>query len=1300
RPGEPVHAKAIIRRGQLGALTPAAGDSLHWVFTDREGGAMLDRTVALSEFGTSDIRLTLPAGLPLGQYQVRVEVRWRGEWKPVATAGYRVAEYRPPEFLVSVSGDTGSKYAGGRFGATVEARYLFGAPMGRAALDYTARLQFINGWELGIPGTDGYSVGNQSWWWEDDAPSGPPSQVLLSGKDTLDPAGRFSLVVPLPEDLQGRPARATLDVVVRDVNRQAVGAAASALVHPASFYLAARPAGDAYFWNAGKPVRVQVLAVRPDGSRVPGVDVRAVIVRREWHRVHRERAGMAEQVGEWVMDTVARCRIATAMEPAECGFTPPGGGVYQVSLTATDSRGRIARTSFNRWATGPDWVPWNDESQFKMDVVADRDRYSVGDTATVLFAAPFTDAEAWITVEREGILEQRRLRITSGSTTLRFPITEAFAPNAFVSIVLVRGRSAPPGPLDDPGRPTLRVGYAELRVTPEIKRLAVEVAPIRPEYRPGDTVQVRLRVRDTNGHGHRSEVTLWAVDEGVLALTGYRTPDPLDLLYRERGLGVRLASNLVAVAPQVPEGEKGGRNPGGGGGEGAADVLRSRFQTTAFFLGSVVTDSQGTALARARLPDNITTFRVMAVAVTAGDRYGSGESPLLVTRPLVARPALPRFLRAGDRFTAGVVVNQRAGGTPVVDVTAAATGAALSGAASRQAVLDAGRGKEIRFGFLALPGDSAAFRFDVRGAGDADAVRSRLVMQPAYHPRAHTISGVLVDTASVSFALPQGIDPARSRLVLSLGASPLGIIRGAWERLRVYPYYCSEQVASTALPLIALYRAGRRLGDSTIAPRNATRDIDLAVATLSRRQRADGGIGYWSSGDWSSPWLSAHAGLVLLEARAAGAAVDDSVIARLGRYLEDNIHNVRSIYTPVSWWYDKRQVVLAEQLAAADLLSRLGRPDVATENELLRQAAQMAWVDRPRLVEVLARRADRGPATALLASVLADVHIEGRRAVLPDSTGSHDFYFSSAVRPAAQLLTAVLATDSANPVIGPLVETLVDQGRGVRGYWWNTQDFGSAVYALAVFERRQQAGAARGVEIRAGRRLLLRADRMAGTRDSSIALTGLVQGPGSRPALPLALTAGPGSAPVYFYLTVLEAPLERPVNPDINGITVERWYESYPDGKPVTEVSEGDLVRVRLRLTTPSTRYFVVLDDALPAGLEAIDLSLRTAAAPGVGLNAPETPAEAEGRDGGGYSWAFGRWDSGWWSPFDHREIRDDRVVYMATVLWKGSYTATYVARATTPGVFVKPPAWAEEMYNPAVNGRSEGGSFTVNRQE
>jgi uncharacterized protein YfaS (alpha-2-macroglobulin family) len=1303
RPGETVHAKAIVRTGPLGALrVPAPSDSLRWVFQDRDEGVLKDTTVRLSPFGTSDAHLVLSASSPLGTDAILLHVKRNGGWLQVGRAEYRVAEYRPPEFLVDVATDTGARVSGDTLRYTVEARYLFGAPMARAPVGWFVRRQTVGPWEYTIPGTDGFYVGEPGSWWEEYAPESGMSSVMASGTDTLDQSGQAALATPLPRAEGGRASRVTVGAVVTDVNRQAVVGSASVLVHPAGFYVAARPLGAEFFWTAGKPHDVAVLAVTPDGRRLAGVAIHAAVVRREWHRVQRERQGFAEQVGEWVADTVASLDLISDTVPVVHHLTPAAGGSYTLSYRATDRQGRQASTTFYRWVAGPGWIPWSDENQFKMDVVPDRARYQVGDTAMVMLASPFTDAEAWVTVEREGLIEQRRLRLTSGAIRLTFPVTEAWAPNVFISVIVARGRSAPPGGIGDPGRPTIRVGYAAVRVTPEVKRLTVALSPDRTEYRPRDTALVKVAVTDTRGAGRRSEIALWAVDEAVLALTGYRTPDPIDLLYRPRRLGLRLGSNLAAVAEQIVQQEgisvKGVEEPGGGGGADAADVLRSRFASTAFFLGAVVTDSMGRASVRAGFPDNLTTFRLMAVAVTAGDRYGSGQSAVLVTRPLIARPALPRFLRPGDRFAAGIVANQRLGDTATVRVRASARGVAIVGDTSRIVTLAAGRGSEVRFDFREPSQDTSLFQFYLSSGEDRDAVESRLPTRPAYHPRAHTIAGALDDTAHVELSLPGDIDPTRSLLELSVGPSPLVFVGQARRFFRVYPYDCSEQVASAAMTAIAGLRveAARPHGDEA-----ALRDeLRTAVATLSRRQRADGGIGLWAADDWTSPWLSAHSGEVLVQARQLGVAVDDSVLARLAQYLSTSLHAQAPVVSPVMRWYADERVQLTERVAAADLLNQLGRADLSAENELLRLAPQMTWEDRMRLGEMLARRGARDAARQLLESAWAAVRVEGRRAVLPPDAAS-SFYFPSTHRATARLLTATLAVDPAHPLIGPLVETLVMQGRVSQPNPWNTQDYGAVVRALAAFGSRQAGQAPRGIQARAGARLLALVGARGGPRDTTRSLAGLLVKSGDAQVLRLDLTAEPGSsAPVFYALTVHEVPRDRPVRPDQQGVVVERWYEDFATGKPVTSVTEGDLVRVRLRVTVTATREFLALEDPLPGGLEAVDVSLRTSVvSAGPGAVPPEEGAEEEEEHPAGgylYGWYFGRWDSGWWTPFDHRELRDDRVVYVATEMWPGSYTASYVARATTPGVFTRPPAHAEEMYNPGVQGRSDGGVFTV----
>jgi uncharacterized protein YfaS (alpha-2-macroglobulin family) len=724
--------------------------------------------------------------------------------------------------------------------------------------------------------------------------------------------------------------------------------------------------------------------------------------------------------------------------------------------------------------------------------------------------------------------------------------------------------------------------------------------------------------------------------------------------------------------------------------------LRSRFRATAFYLGTVITDAAGSGVGAAKLPDNLTTFRVMAVAVTAGDRYGSGESEFLVTRPLIARPALPRFVRQNDRFTAGVVVNHRLGGTPTVEVEASVQDITQVGPSKRSATLEPGRGTEVRFAFEGQPSDSAIFRFDVRGEGEADAVRLAVPVKPFYHPRAHTVAGVLNDSAVIQFDLPADLDAERSTITLTMGTSPLAAMRGAFQRHRVYPYYCTEQITSATLPLIALLRSERRFPDLDLVPENAMAQIELGLATIDRRQRPDGGIGFWSATGWTSPWLTAYAGKVLLAARTVGLTVDDSTVAGITGYLQNFLRKRIQTAMFVARWREDPLVDLADRVAAAEFLRAAGHPDVATENTLLRLAAQLAWEDRVKLAVMLEDRGERVESRRLLDAAWSDVRIEGSRAVLPGAV-NREFYFHSRTRPMANLLTATMHVNPEHTGVGPLVNALIDRGRSQPYTFWNTQDYAFTILALAAFESRQRVAASRAIRVRT--RDGTETFGASGPDDAGAAgarpyvaewresLAGkLVDAPDGAKRLPLSLEASSRGPPAYFYATVAEVPATPQVRPDQEGIGVERWFEDYETGEPITRVEEGQLVRTRLRLTVPTTRYFVVLDDPLPAGFEAVDISLRTVR----GIPGAETEREAVSDPD-----VFGFYGPGW-SPFDHREMRDDRVVFYATVLWRGSYTASYVSRATTPGQFILPPSHAEEMYNPAVHGRGSGGTFTV----
>jgi uncharacterized protein YfaS (alpha-2-macroglobulin family) len=1315
RPGEMVYLKGIVRRGLLGelkALTPR--DSVRLTLTYRpnewirdDNVVVHDTILAASDFGTVTDSFRLRPTLSLGTYVADLHVGRPGAWQKIGGESIRVSEYRAPEFLVETQTDSTPKWSGDTARVHVQAKYLFGAPMGRASVSWGAVLHELMPWQLHIPGADGWTVGEWDWWsWPD--PRQKPLE-RLDGTDSLDAFGRVALRVPIGELGASRPGRLDVDVAVTDVNRQAISSSVSVPVQASHVYVLARKQGRSWYWTVGQAEAVEIRAVRADGTDVVDQPVIVTVVRREW------RPMLVTGAGQWSETAIRTDTLRTAVRPVMYTFTPSLGGLHELRLSAEDGRGTTARTTMGVYAIAAG-SGWRAQSPYHLPLVSEPRELAVGDEAQVAFDSPFDDAEAWVTVEREQVLERHWIRATRGPNIIRVPIHDAYVPNVFVSVLLLRHSTA--GMLrPDSAWALVRAGYTVLRVATASRRLSVAIEPRAPQYGPGDTAVIRVRVRDHSARGTRSEVALWAVDEGVLALTEFETPDVLTNMYRARGLGLGIWSTLPTILTSDPgmlarfervfraslSATVAGMAAASAGTRGqAAEPMRSRFRSTAFYLASVLTNEAGDVEVRAQLPDNLTSYRVMAVAVAGDDRFGSGDTTLLVTRPLVARPTLPRFVRAGDTLVAGALVNARDGQSHAVSVHAETDGIVIQGESHRDIVLAAGKGAEARFTLGVPPRTSARDTVIVRlRASDGsmgDAVETHLPVRPDFHPRTHTQLGTLRGAADVVFDLPSDIDAVRSRLSLRVGTSPLAPMLAAYEHLRVYPYFCTEQIASGGRALLAIWRATRDRDPNALGGDPRQRLQDLADE-LARRVQRNGGIRYWNDHEWTSPWLTTYAGLFLLDARAEGIVVDSIVLARISAYLGEAAH------VPVDTGgmnrADRRtrRLALGDRVAIVEFRRRLGVADNKAEDELLRLTPTMTWEDRLRLAEALAPRQDViGQAQALVDAGWRSVTPAGRRVDLPDSALT-DRAFPSRVAPAARLLTASLALRPEHPLLGGLVETVLQYGRAERQRSWNTQDYASVVLALAALRRTESDdGEAR---VLGGGRTLL--SRRFGAADSVafIPLTDLLErGRDGQTRLRVRVTSTLPASPVYYAISVDEVPTKPPVTPDMQGIVVERWYERFDNGSPVTAVQEGDLVRVRLRVTVPFDRQFVAVEDPLPAGLEPVDLSLNTSATLGAFVTRESDAARERGdrdRDGPRWqSWLYGSWDDGWWSPWDHKALHDDRVVYFARMLWAGSYTASYVARATTAGTFARPPAHAEEMYNPALQGRSDGGRFGV----
>ena len=1298
RPGEHVYLKGMVRiSGPVAGFETPSGDSARWTisYSDQDEMEQLARTPAkLTTFGTSESGFDVPRTAALGEYAATLAIATRDGWRVAARTTFRVAEYRPVEFEVALDADTSAVlFAGDTARIQARARYLFDLPMQGGVLHWRASVEENDPWSIHLASLDGFTVGRPWWWWR---AAHERTQMAALDSATLGVDGGVALAAAVPSI--AFMSTMTVSAVVEDANRQTVTAQRQITVHAADAYVGIRSAVQSWVWKSGEPVPLELLVVRANGVRRPGSSVSLLALRYDWIG------------GERRADTVWRAHAVSGNDPVKAAFTPTTPGWYELVASVRDEKGRVSESGISIWVSGSVTALRARDSTAVM-VTTDRERYSPGDIVTAVVESP-GERLAWITLSTSIPLFETQIALHRGPNVVRIPVPTAAMPSAQLDVIAIErvGKEL--------AAPRLRFSHAEqtIPVSAASRALTVQVTPEHARYEPGDTVTLAVQVRDAAGRGQRAETTIWAVDQGVAALTDLEKPELLDQLVTPVTTPTyqsTLEAPVLGLPPDLGawqrmqihiRGVSSSRIPARmelesvvvtayGTSPAPGVAVRSVFATTPYWAGALVTDESGRATTRFVLPHNVTTFRLFATAITSGTEVGSGDTSIVSTRPLLVRAALPRIVRLGDTLLAGGVVTQDSPDRTPVRLAVEANGIAVDGPTALGDTLDGRRARELRFAMRVTASDSVTVT--LRGGSDArgDAVRSTLPVSPPGHPRAYVVMGTLEGRVDLTLPRLDGVDGERSTVALQLGVSPAGLLRRFATALRIYPYYCTEQVTSAARVLIGQYALRRAMGSNGLESRDRVQ-LERAVSIIVSRQRTDGSIGYWSASSWSGPWLTAYAVGMLLDARELGIEVPQSPLTRAAAYLA----RLQPESSGPEMWSTRDSLSRThDALAAARLLRRLGSPSAPLERWASTHAASLDPVDRLDLALLLAERGDSAEARVLVGQAWRAARVEGRKISFDDSLLSGGWLFPSRVRAAARLFAATAALEPRHPLLGALFESVIQLEKSRSRWGWNTLEQSEAAQAIIAARGAFTASGGRTVTVRRADGAVLATSHTDGASGDSLSFTlAALGGATNDPSVPRLELEADSRAPLYYAATLFETPIARPVRADDEGISVERWYEPYTGGKPIVSARAGDLVRVRLRITLPTDREFVAVADPLPAGLEAVDLSLRTSSSLAPFPGAPRRSAN-DGDAVPNYGrWYYGSWDAGWWTPWEHREIRDDRVLYFARQLWKGSFEISYVARATTAGVFVRPPAHAEEMYNPAVHGRSDGGWFTV----
>ncbi len=1361
RPGETVSVKGWVRRQAGGTdttlSTPAAG-TVSWTATDGYGTKIGDGSAPVDRLGGFDLTLTIPAGAHLGSGDLSLSLAGAGTDNQFGNDHpFAIADYRTPAFEVETHSGTGDPAVrGADLPVQTDADYYAGGPVADAPVDWqvsTARASYSP------PGWNEFTFGIWTPWWYggpygayDTAPTGDvagptrPGMVApccqYGGDDTTvqtfhgttDGSGSDYLAVTvgnLGKDTDGLPVTVQAQATVTDLNRQQIAGTAMILVHPAEDYVGL--ASDATFVRQGDTLTVQTITTDIAGTATAGrpVTVTAARVAGGWS---------AGQDADTLVDPQT-CTVTSKTTPVDCSFTPTLGGQYRITATVTDAAGRTSRSQLTRWVAGPDGTVATTVQEQSLTLVPNAKEYRPGESATLLVASPINSGTGLITLSHNGIVSSTTFAVSKGSAVVTIPIDERLIPGVTATVEVVGTAPRSGDPAGGSGtRPAYATGQIELAVSRMSRSLTVSATPRDQAVQPGGHTTIDVTVTDQAGKpvsGSQFEVIV--VDDAVLALSGYQLPDPLQAFYPDdQGGWVATAygRSTVMLGPPLAAGSAGPRGamaaagttaaaPGaaesaGGvasdsaanaparamgpaaatGAMGATTITqRSVFESLALFRPTVTTGADGTAEVPVTLPDNLTRYRVMVVAVAGNDRFGTGESTITAGLPLTVRPTPPRFLNFGDKAQLPVLVQNLTGSALTTDVVLQASnltvahpgGTAGSGATEnatgRRVVVPAHGRVEVRFDVAADRAGTAKFRVAAVSGENSDAAAEEF---PVYTPstsETFATYGTLDAEGGTGVIRqridkPAGIIPAFGGLQITTSSTALAQLTDAVGYLADYDYADSDALATQAMAISSL---GDVLQAFSVpdgpTPARMRALVTADVTRLIARQNQDGGFGYWRRGDRSDPFTTVQVVQALVIADRSGYA--GGTRAAVTRAVSTALPYLRDIdgHLPEYTSQQTRDTMNAYAIAVRDL------------------AGDDATADADRMVS------DRGGALPMDAVgwLLPAVSTVSRQALLTrvtnaavDNAGSVTFTESvtddawtvlhSDTRTDAVILDALLTVDPGSDLVGKVVNGLMSRQQGGR---WNTiQDNAFAVVALRHY---YDAYEATTPDFDASAWL---GDTLAGTHHYSGHTTDQTQVtiPTSEvlKAGSTSITlADQGSGRMYYRIGLTTAPASLSVGPLDRGFVVTRSYagadkasDVTQDTKGVWHVRPGARVRVTVTFVSRSAQSHVALTDPLPAGLEPLNPALAT------------TPKDLAGQDGAGDGGAIPlAWTPTW---YDHQDLRDDRAEAFSSYLPGGVYTYSYLALASTPGTFVVPPATAQQIYAPETFGRTGTGRLVV----
>lgn len=1274
RTGDNMQFKIIVRNQSVTGFIAPPRERYTLRISDPTGTQVAEfANLKLNEFGSYAGTVTVGKSWAVGWYSFVLTASFTDQsWYPLRVL---VSDFTPSPFRVANEVNGASFRAGAEVRVNTEATLHAGGPYADAPLRVVAGI---------TPGTLHFEKPELANFDFSAYGQREHEAQLFSAELTVDDKGRNETTFTARQDDIAYGA-VTVESAVRDDRGKSVASTVGFDFFGRDRYVGVKQLP--WTVQVGTRAAVESIVVDAAGVIVKGSPF-AVDVEYEETVAARVKGPGNAFLTEYTQEyrTLRHCDLVAAEAAVRCEFTPDQPGTYRVTATVRDSEGRQHQVRQFTWAIGAGFVLWNSGNTNNLKVIAEKQTYRVGDTARFLVQNPFPGARALISVERFGALRHWSKVLAQSTEVIEVPIVADYLPGFYLSVVVNSPRVEKPAEemRVDLGKPAFRIGYAEVRLEDDAKELTVAVKTDRPLYRPRETVKLDLQLLSPLPRGEAVEFAVAVLDESVFDLIqgGLNYFDPYAGFYQLKSLDLN-NYNLIRALVGRQKFEKKGANPGGSGGRDSE--FRSNFKFVSYWNPSIVADRDGHAQIEFSVPDNLTGWRVLALALTKNDRMGVSDGNFKVNQPTEIRPALPNLVRDGDTFIAEFTVMNRTDSARTVEVSASATGSLAENITVRETLpLAPFKRGVVRLPLVAKGTGEVVVRLNAGDAVDRDAIEARVpVRETAVVVHAVAYGSAADDPFTQPIAVPKETRPDTALLTLSASPTAFGDLTGAFRYMREYPYSCWEQRISKGT-MAALSETLRAYRSAKFSWPDASTLANETLAEAINFQAPNGGMAFYQPREeLSSPYLSAFTAWAFHWFATHGYTVPQAVSDKLDGYLLEILKKKR-----FPEFYSGREQSTVRALALAALAVR-NKIKLAEVRRLSGKIAEMDLFGNAfYLIALHALHAPESELKPVVDRILAHGNETGGKIVFNEQDGyGKAALLGSAARTNCALLSGLLKVrKGGDPLLLKVVRGIAEQ-RGRSDNWGSTQDNLFCVMALGEF-----AATSGGSKIAMNFDAVLDGNAFAAGTFNKIVGEPLLFDtsiPPDRFGMQSMLTVRrQGKGRLFLSADLGFSPLASDLPAENAGIQVARQYSVERDGRwllvdPMTVIRRGELLRVDLFVSLPGSRSYVVVDDPIPAGLEPVNRDLATASKVDSAKAETDLPSGSIWHEKPGWL-AFGE---GLWT-FYHRELRHEAARFYSEQLPPGNYHLAYTAQAIASGSFQALPVLAQEMYHKDTYGR------------